>query len=40
MIVTTTDGVEGRSISAYCGIVSGEAVMEAVAEAIGVGVHS
>lgn len=27
MITTTTDGVEGRQISAYLGIVSGEAVM-------------
>jgi uncharacterized protein YbjQ (UPF0145 family) len=27
MIITTTDGVEGRSIGTYCGIVSGEAVM-------------
>ncbi|NQU59490.1 MAG: heavy metal-binding domain-containing protein [Rhodospirillales bacterium] len=27
MITTTTDSVEGRSVSAYCGIVSGEAVM-------------
>ena len=27
MIVTTTDGVEGRSTIEYCGIVSGEAVM-------------
>ena len=26
MIVTTTDGVEGRAISEYCGIASGEAV--------------
>ncbi|MBT3238382.1 MAG: heavy metal-binding domain-containing protein [Rhodospirillaceae bacterium] len=27
MIISTTDGIEGRSISAYSGIVSGEAVM-------------
>lgn len=27
MIVTTTDGVEGRRITAYLGIVAGEAVM-------------
>ena len=27
MIVTTTDGVEGRTITAYNGIVTGEAVM-------------
>lgn len=27
MIVTTTDGVEGRTIAAYNGIVTGEAVM-------------
>ncbi len=27
MIITTTDAVEGRTISAYCAIVSGEAVM-------------
>ena len=27
MIVTTTDNVEGRNVSSYCGIVSGEAVM-------------
>ncbi|MBL6932425.1 MAG: heavy metal-binding domain-containing protein [Rhodospirillales bacterium] len=27
MIITTTDGVEGRTISTYCGVVSGEAVM-------------
>lgn len=27
MIVTTTDGVEGRSTREYCGIVTGEAVM-------------
>ena len=27
MVVTTTDGVEGRTIVEYCGIVSGEAVM-------------
>lgn len=27
MIVTTTDGVEGRRITAYLGIVSGDAVM-------------
>ncbi|NMM43824.1 heavy metal-binding domain-containing protein [Rhodospirillaceae bacterium KN72] len=29
MIVTTTDSVEGRSISAYKGIVSGEAIIGA-----------
>ena len=27
MIITTTDGVEGRSVTAYLDIVSGEAVM-------------
>jgi uncharacterized protein YbjQ (UPF0145 family) len=27
MIVTTTDGVEGRSISEYLGLVTGEAIM-------------
>ena len=27
MIITTTDGVEGRSVTEYLGIVSGEAVM-------------
>jgi uncharacterized protein YbjQ (UPF0145 family) len=27
MIVTTTDSVDGRSVTTYCGIVSGEAVM-------------
>ncbi|MGF1641657.1 MAG: heavy metal-binding domain-containing protein [Rhodospirillales bacterium] len=27
MIVTTTDGVEGRAITGYLGIVAGEAVM-------------
>jgi uncharacterized protein YbjQ (UPF0145 family) len=27
MIITTTDGVEGRSVGGYLGIVTGEAVM-------------
>jgi uncharacterized protein YbjQ (UPF0145 family) len=27
MIVTTTDGVEGRRVSAYLGVVTGEAIM-------------
>lgn len=27
MIITTTDGIEGRKITAYLGIVAGEAVM-------------
>ncbi|MBL6957513.1 MAG: heavy metal-binding domain-containing protein [Rhodospirillales bacterium] len=27
MIITTTDGIEGRSVTAYLGVVSGEAVM-------------
>ncbi len=27
MIVTTTDGVDGRTVSEYLGVVSGEAVM-------------
>ncbi len=27
MIITTTDGLEGRRIAAYLGVVSGEAVM-------------
>jgi len=27
MIVTTTDGVDGRTVTAYLGIVSGDAVM-------------
>ena len=29
MIVTTTDGVDGRSITAYKGVVSGEAIIGA-----------
>ena len=29
MIVTTTDNVEGRKVSEYCGIVSGEAILGA-----------
>ena len=29
MIVTTTDNVEGKAVSAYCGIVSGEAILGA-----------
>lgn len=29
MIVTTTPGIEGRSVAAYVGIVSGEAIMGA-----------
>jgi uncharacterized protein YbjQ (UPF0145 family) len=27
MIITTTDGIEGRNIAAYLGVVSGDAVM-------------
>ena len=27
MIITTTDSVEGRQVSAYLGVVSGDAVM-------------
>ena len=27
MIITTTDGVEGRQVTAYVGVVTGEAVM-------------
>ncbi len=29
MIVTTTDGIDGRSVSSYLGIVTGEAVLGA-----------
>lgn len=29
MIITTTDGIEGRRVTAYLGIVSGEAIMGA-----------
>jgi len=29
MIVTTTDNVEGKTVTEYCGIVSGEAIMGA-----------
>lgn len=29
MLVTTTDSVDGKTVSEYCGIVSGEAIMGA-----------